>query len=303
MRKAILDILTHAQSPVSGEELSKKLGVSRVAVWKHIQTLKKLGYGIESNSLGYRLLNRPDLLLPEELGDLGIKVYHFQELPSTMDVARKLAQKGETALVIAETQTHGKGRLGRNWHSDKGGIYFSLILRPHVYPASAHLLCLMTAICVAKAIRHLYGLKAKLKWPNDVLIGGKKVCGILAEMEAEMDMVKYINLGVGINANNNISYYANTAVSLKELLSKEVNRKALLIEVLNQIKYHLGQPEEKLTQLWTQLSDTLGKKVRVIAPRQIFEGEAISLDTDGALIVKTAQGIKKVVAGDCIHLR
>jgi len=305
MRKAILDILARSQMPISGEVLSKRLGISRVAVWKHIQALRKRGYEIESSALGYRLVKRPDLLLPEELGEVSWKVYHFQEVTSTMDIARKLAQKGETAVVIAEVQTHGKGRLGRYWHSARGGIYFSLILRPQIAPSYAHLFNLMAAVSVARAINALYGIIANLKWPNDVLINEKKVCGILAEMEAEADIVKFINLGIGINANNDISYYEKNAISLKEVLGKEISRKELFLQVLREIKKReafLGSPE--LINEWKQLSSTFNHQVRIITPTGTIEGQPIDIDDEGALILRTREGnLKRIVAGDCVHLR
>jgi BirA family biotin operon repressor/biotin-[acetyl-CoA-carboxylase] ligase len=305
MRQKILEALYRSKNYVSGETLSKRLGISRVAIWKHIQTLRKEGYVIESSTKGYRLVSSPDLLLPEELPDLGVRVYHFKEITSTMDVARKLAPKEKEVIVIAETQTKGRGRLGRYWHSAKGGIYFSLILRPKISPLQAHLVNLMAGIAVAKTIRNLFNLKAMLKWPNDVLIDEKKVCGILAEMEAEADIVKFINLGIGINANNEVSYYEKSAISLKEVLGKEISRKELFLQVLREIKKReafLGSPE--LINEWKQLSSTFNHQVRIITPTGTIEGQPIDIDDEGALILRTREGnLKRIVAGDCVHLR
>ncbi len=305
MRQKILEALYQNKGYISGETLSKNLGISRVAIWKHIQTLRKDGYVIESSARGYRLLSAPDLLLPEELPNLGMKVYHFKEVTSTMDIARKLAQKEKETIVIAETQTKGRGRLGRYWHSAKGGIYFSLILKPKISPLQAHLVNLMAGIAVAKAIRDLFNLKATLKWPNDVLVNERKVCGILAEMEAEADIVKFINLGIGINANNEISYYEKNAISLKEVLGKEISRKELFLQILKEIKKRkglLGRPE--LIQEWKRFSSTFNYQVRIITIHGTIEGQPLDIDHDGALILRTREGdLKRIVAGDCVHLR
>ena len=306
MRKKILGLLYQEKDFVSGEDLSKKLGISRVGVWKHIQVLRKEGYVIEASNKGYRLISAPDLLLPEELAELDKKVYYFEEVSSTMDVARKLAQKGEEAIVIAETQTKGKGRLGRYWYSSRGGIYFSLTLRPTISPSQAHLLNLLAGVAVAITIRKLFNINATLKWPNDVLINEKKVCGILAEMEAEADIVRFIILGIGINVNNNISDYIESATSLKDVIGKEVSKKKLflpLIKEIEKLQSFLNQPKV-LVNRWKWLSSTLGRYVRVIIQNKILEGEAIDIDNDGALILKTSdEGLKRIVAGDCIHLR
>jgi len=303
MRKGILRALYQAEGRISGELISKRLGISRVAVWKHIQTLKREGYIIDASPKGYKLISSPDLLLPDEFIGLRQKVYYLKEVSSTMDVAKKLAKRGEEAIVIAETQTSGRGRLGRRWHSQKGGIYFTIILRPRIGPAHAQIINLMAAVSVARAIRSLFNLEAKLKWPNDVLIRGKKVCGILAEMEAEMDVIKFVNLGIGINANNPISLYEEGATSIKEELGRDISRKELLMCVLNEIEKRRSLLGEEIISEWKALSSTINKKVRIIMQDEVVEGEAIDIDTDGALILRTDKGIRRIIAGDCIHLK
>lgn len=302
MRKGILRALYQAKGYISGELISKRLGISRVAVWKHIQTLKREGYIIDASPKGYKLISSPDLLLPDEFIGLRQKVYYLKEVSSTMDVAKKLAKRGEEAIVIAETQTSGRGRLGRRWHSQKGGIYFTIILRPKIGPAHAQIINLMAAVSVARAIRALFNLEAKLKWPNDVLIRGKKVCGILAEMEAEMDVIKFVNLGIGINANNPISLYEEGATSIKEELGRDISRKELLMCVLNEIEKRRSLLGKEIISEWKALSSTINKKVRIIMQDEVVEGEAIDIDTDGALILRTDKGIRRIIAGDCIHL-
>ena len=223
-----------------------------------------------------------------------------------MDVAKALAKKGVEGgtIVIAESQTHGRGRLGRQWFSPKGGIYLTLILKPEISPAYAPRINLMASIAVARAIRNLFGLKAELKWPNDVLIKGKKVCGILAEMEAETDVVNFVNVGIGINANTSVSQYEKRATSLKEELGKEVSRKEFLNSVLKEInRQQVLLTKGDLLEEWRSLSATLGREVRIIAPGGEIIGQAIDIDTNGALILKADDGsLNTAIAGDCIHL-
>lgn len=303
----ILKALRSGGDYVSGEVLSKDFGVSRVSVWKHIRKLKQDGYAVEASAKGYRLISSPDLLLPCEFPGLEHKIHHFGEIGSTMDVARELAKKGEEegTIVIAEVQTQGKGRLGREWRSPEGGIYFTIILRPQISPVYAPRINLMASVAVAKAIRRLFGLKAELKWPNDVLIEGRKVCGILAEMEAEVDRVKFVNLGIGINANNPISEREGAATSLKEEVGKDVSRKELLGSVLQEIKG--GQallPRGDLIEEWKSLSATLNRDVKIVTADEVVEGKAIDIESNGALILKCHDGsLRSVIVGDCFHLQ
>ncbi len=220
MKADILKALRESGDYVSGEWLSRELGISRVSVWKHIRNLKQDGYVVEASPRGYRLISSPDLLLPCEFPDLEQKIHHFGEIGSTMAVARELARKGveEGTIVIAESQTSGRGRLNREWFSPRGGIYFAIILKPKISPIYAPRINLMASVAVAKAIRTFCGLKAELKWPNDVLLAGRKVCGILAEMEAEVDAINYVNLGIGINVNASVSQCEKGATSLRDEL-------------------------------------------------------------------------------------
>jgi BirA family biotin operon repressor/biotin-[acetyl-CoA-carboxylase] ligase len=307
MKAQILRTLRECDGYLSGEILSEWLGVSRVSIWKHIRRLKKDGYVIEASSRGYRLISSPDLLLPYEFPDFEQRIHYFPEIGSTMDAARELAKNGakEGTIVIAEAQTQGRGRLSREWLSPEGGIYFTLILRPRISPVYAPRINLMAAIAVAVTIRRLFGLKAELKWPNDVLIADKKVCGILAEMDAEIDVVNFVNIGIGINANNSIPQFEKTATSLNDALGREICRKEFLSALLVEIER--WQPllmEADLLLEWEKLSATLNKDVRIEAPGEVITGRAIDVDTTGALIIKDKDGSsKKAIAGDCIHLR
>jgi len=307
MKRQILKALRECSDYLSGETLSEQLGISRVSVWKHIRSLKKDGYVIEASPRGYKLVSSPDLLLPYEFPDLEQRIHYFQEIDSTMDAARELARKGagEGTLVIAEAQAHGRGRLSREWLSPKGGIYFTLILRPSTSPAYAPRINLMASVAVATTIRKLFGLNAELKWPNDVLIGGRKVCGILAEMDAEMDVVNFVNVGIGINANTSIPQFEKTVTSLKDALGREISRKEFLSVVLVELERRQALlMEGALLEEWKKLSVTLNKYVRILSPGEVIVGRAIDIDTTGALIIRKRNGsLKKALAGDCIHLR
>ena len=306
-QKQILETLRDYGDYLSGETLSERLGVSRVSIWKHIRSLKEDGYVIAASARGYRLVSSPDLMLPYEFPGLEERIHYFSEIGSTMDAARELARKGakEGTIVIAEVQAHGRGRLSREWFSPKGGIYFTMILRPRINPVYAPRVNLMISIAVAATIKKLFGIKAGLKWPNDVLIEGRKVCGILAEMNAEMDVVNFVNVGIGINANTSIPKFEETATSLKEALGREISRKGFLSVLLGEIEQ--WQPrlmKDDLLEEWKKFSMTLNREVKVIAPGEEIVGRAIDLDTTGALIIKQSNGsMKKAIAGDCIHLR
>jgi len=306
MKGKILKALRGSGDYLSGETLSKQLGISRVSIWKHIRSLKGDGYIIEASPKGYRLVSSPDLLLPCEFPGLEQGIHYFREIGSTMDAARELAKKGagEETIVIAEAQTRGRGRLSREWLSPKGGIYFTIILRPKISPGYAPRINLMAAIAVATTIRKLFGLKAELKWPNDVLIEGKKVCGILAEMNAETDVVNFVNVGIGINANSSVPRFEKMATSLKDALGKEISRKEFLSALLVEIRrWQALLMEGDLLEEWKKLSTTLNRDVKVVAPGEAIVGQAIDVDNTGALIIKERNGsLRKAMAGDCIHL-
>jgi len=307
MKGKILKALREGGDYLSGETLSKQLGISRVSIWKHIRSLKGDGYIIKASPKGYRVVSSPDLLLPYEFPGLEQRIHYFQEIGSTMDAARELAKRGaaEGTIVIAEAQTRGRGRLSREWLSPKGGIYFTLILRPKISPAYAPRINLMAAVAVATTIRKLFGLKAELKWPNDVLIEGRKLCGILAEMDAETDVINFVNLGIGINANTSVPQFEKMATSLKDALGKEISRKDFLSALLVEIKRRQALlMEADLLEEWKKLSVTLNKDVKVIAPGEVIVGQAIDVDSTGALIIRERNGsLRNAVAGDCIHLR
>jgi len=293
---------------ISGEDIGKALGISRTAVWKHIQVLKNKGYKIKSTPKGYMLINNLDLLNEEELADLPYKIYYYKEITSTMDVAKKIAEKGEEALIIAEVQTRGKGRLGRIWHSPKGGIWMSLIVRPSLILKEAYLLTYIASLATALAIEKTSGIRVSLKWPNDVIYKKdkeeKKLAGILLEIKAEIDQINYAIIGVGINVNNKIGILESQAISLKEILGKEIKRKNIVMEFIKIFKNLLKSEAKEILNLWKNKNLTLGRKVKILHPEGEKIGLALNISDDGALILKTeTDEILKIYSGDCIHLR
>jgi len=313
-KEEILQVLRRKGDYVSGEQIADLLGVSRAAVWKQIQALTREGYGIESHqNRGYRLVSTPDRLYAAEVRNglqtrlIGCKVVHLDSTGSTNTVARQLAEQGteEGTVIVAETQSHGKGRLGRQWVTRPGGAWLSVILKPAIDPAHAASITLLAAVSVAKALRE-GGVEAVIKWPNDVLVNGKKICGILTEMSAETDAVNFIVLGIGVNLNNDVPL--GTATTLKTELGQKVDRVKFVQGLLESLEEdYLTFREQGFTPIlwsWRRYSDTLGRPVEVTYQGEIIRGVAQDIADDGALIVKTQDGtVRKIVSGDCTHLR
>jgi len=318
MQERILDFLKKKKDYVSGEEISSHLDISRQALWKHISELREAGYDIVAvPHLGYRLVSCPDRLFGFEVRRnlatrvIGKKVYYFDALTSTMDVAFKLGIEGsqEGTLVLAETQTKGKGRLGRHWFSPKyKGIYLSLILRPKILPNSAAILTLLSAVSICETVKAKTGLDAKIKWPNDILIQNKKVAGILTELNAQTDEIVFVVIGIGINVNNDRKSLVDNATSLKEHLKEGLNRIELLQEMLRRIEenYFLFKEQggKSIADKWRAFNMTLGRMVSVVCRNEHIEGEAVEIDEDGGLLIRNSSGIiEKVMAGDIVHCR
>ncbi|MBN1914073.1 MAG: biotin--[acetyl-CoA-carboxylase] ligase [Candidatus Omnitrophica bacterium] len=316
MQEKILDSLRRKHDYVSGDMLSHRLGISRQALWKHIQALKDSGYEIVAvPHLGYQLLSVPDRLFPSEISchlntkAIAKKIHYFDSLSSTMDYAWQLGMKGEPegSLVIAESQTKGRGRLGRSWLSPKyKGLYFSLLLRPEILPSQAPLLTLLAAVSVCEAVFEKAGLEAQIKWPNDILFERKKIGGILTELNAEMDAVRFVVIGAGINVNSDKKGLVPHASSLKEKKKEHLNRVELLQEILRVFEKNyfrfVKEGSDFITDKWRHYSFTLGKRVRIACRKKHFEGEAVDIDSDGGLLVRRDSGIiDKIMAGDVEH--
>lgn len=316
MRSSILELLRNAgENYVSGEEIAVQLGVSRTAVWKHIQELRQAGYDIVSHSRsGYSLRQAPDLLLPGEIRNglettlIGQDIRYFEDVSSTNTVAKALAADGavEGTIVVSEAQGAGRGRLSRGWFSPAGkGIWFSLILRPDFLPQDAPKCTLLAAVAVVRAIRQ-FSLSVGIKWPNDILFEGRKLVGILTEMSAEMERVNYIVIGTGINVNMDTADFppevAEIATSLSIMKGEHLPRVKLLQAVLTAMEeLYLDVLQNGFVSVldeWRQYSVTLGQEVRVLGIHESFVGKAVDIDEDGALLVDTEHGRRRVLAGD-----
>lgn len=308
---------------VSGEELCKLAGISRAAIWKRIEKLREEGYDIEAlPHLGYRLTGVPDSLIPSEIKwGLGAKVMgreiiSYKKTGSTNDIAYELAEKGikEGAVIIADEQTLGKGRHGRQWVSPpKGGIYMSCVLRPEMAPNEIPRITLMAAVAVAKSVRSVTALPASIKWPNDILVNGRKVCGILTEMKAEQDRIDFIVLGIGINVNTAVKALPKGATSLRAELhssggDQNLSRIELARNIIESVEHYYDILKKKgsaaIIEEWKALSSTLGCRVKVMLPKRSFEGTAHDVDRDGSLVVRLDSGVmERVSSGDIVMVR
>ncbi len=305
---------------LSGEGLAMKLGISRTMVWKHIKALEREGFTVEAvPSLGYRILSEPDRLRLDDIRQglrtkrLGKELHLFSTVDSTNILAMEMASQGapEGAVVIAETQTGGRGRLGRKWVSPKGNLYFSVILRPNVPTYKAPLITLMGAVAVASAVRTACEAEALIKWPNDILLSGKKVCGLLTEMSAEPDRIRHIALGIGINVNMDLDELPAEVRGLATTLAAEggerIDRSRLLQDVFRNLERWYGiflENEADVLREWELLNMTVGSRVAVSGLGETIEGLAEGIDQEGRLLLKLDDGaIRTVAAGDVTVLK
>jgi BirA family biotin operon repressor/biotin-[acetyl-CoA-carboxylase] ligase len=314
----ILSALRVAPWGVSGAELARVLGMTRAGVWGHIEQLRGSGYDIEASPHhGYRLIGTPDALhaddLYSRLGEtkvIGRQIKVFRETTSTNDVAARLARgrAPEGTVVFAESQTKGRGRMGRTWLSPAGkGLWFTVLLRPDISPQQATQLTVAAATALTRAITLQTGIVPEIKWPNDILIRGKKLCGILTEMSAEMDYLKEVLLGVGMDVNLQAADFPaplrKIATSLQIETGQEVNRSELAVVILRELDrdYELvknGRFDE-IAQQWRDRCSTLGRQVSIRVGNRVIRGRAESLDDDGALLVRGHHDLlERIVGGD-----
>lgn len=303
---------------VSGADLSQTLGLSRAAIWARIEELRGLGYVIEAMPhRGYRLQSAPDLLHADDLlsrlagaGVVGRDIRVFQQTTSTNDVVEKLAVDGvqEGMAVFAESQTKGRGRLGRCWVSPAGkGLLFSVLLRPALPPQSATQLTITAATAVARAIQRHAGMAPEIKWPNDILLRGRKTAGILTELSAELDHIKYVILGIGVNVNLDTADFPpewrGMSTSLKLASGRAVSRPGLAADLLRELdadyaRVRAGQ-FSAVADEWERQCTTLGQQVRIRFGEREVSGRAEALDEDGALLIRTQHGrLERIVGGD-----
>src|SRR6266446_1388153 len=303
---------------VPGAELSHQAGVSRAAIWARIEELRSLGYDIEASPhLGYRLLTAPDVLHADDLMSrlgktkvIGRDIRVFQETTSTNDVIEKFARDGlkEGIVVFAESQTKGRGRLGRKWSSPaKKGLWFSILLRPDLRPQEITQLTVASATALRRAIEGQTHLQPEIKWPNDLLLRGKKTAGILTELYAELDRVKHIILGIGVDVNLGIGDFPaelrTLATSLKLESGKAVSRPELAVRVLRELDYDYDRmcsgQFPAIADEWEQHCTTIGHDVIIRTGDRQVRGRAESLGDDGALLLRTEHGhLERISGGD-----
>ena len=317
LKEKILRMLKETEGYVSGQEICELLGVSRTAVWKNINQLKEEGYEIEAvQNRGYILKQTADSLSEFEIkseingcewfaGD----IYFYHEIGSTNDECKKLAEEGAKhgTLVVAEKQTKGKGRRGRSWESPKGtGIWMTLLLRPDIEPYNSSGLTLVTAMAINKAVQEITGLDAKIKWPNDIVVNGKKVTGILTEMSAQPEMINYIVIGIGINVNTEEfpEDIAKTASSLKIESGKTIKRSSIIAlfgKYFEQYyaEYIKTQDMSLLIDEYNKELINVDRQIKVLAKENSYTGIAKGINRHGELIVETEnKELKNVVAGE-----
>lgn len=305
---------------VSGAALSDKLGLSRAAVWKHVEQLRKLGYRIDAQpARGYRLVEVPDRLTALELApllstrELGRTLHSFESVESTNTEAFALAQEGALhgEIVVAESQTGGRGRRGRSWSSPPGSnLYCSIILRPDVPPMRAAEVTLLAAVALAETLEEA-GAVASIKWPNDVQIGGRKVAGILTELAADVDQVRFIILGIGVNLNAGPDDFppdvAEVATSLREARGRKVPRAlfaaALWMKVEAWLDRWVEEGFEPVRDAWRRRSSTIGQQVLVRGEGWERSGLAEDIDEFGALLLSVDGHRERILAGDVEALR
>lgn len=316
MKVELLKILRTSGEYVSGQYLCGHFGVSRTAIWKVIRQLKEEGYEIEAvKNKGYRILVTPDVMTAEELGSrlstkwMGRNCVYRESVDSTNNCARRLAEEGEEegTLVVAEEQTGGKGRRGRSWTASKGrNIMMTLLLRPKIRPEHASRLTLLMAMAVAEGIRKTTGLSAGIKWPNDVVVDGKKVCGILTELSTEVDYVNYVVIGAGINVNQEHfpDEISEVAGSLCQKTGEKIKRAKLAAAVLEELErlYEIFLKTEDLSALYESYNlrcVNIGHEIRVLEPGKEYTGTTDGINARGELVVRKADGtLTEVYAGE-----
>lgn len=318
-RQQILRLLMRQSSAfVSGAKLSQELGVSRAAVWKQIESLRTRGYLIEAaRSRGYRLLESPDHLSPDGISArlqakiVGRELVYFEQTDSTNLQALQLGEQGaaEGTVLVAESQQGGKGRLGRNWLSPAGvNLYTSVLLRPRISPWDAPQLTFLSAVAVARAIQQVCGLDARVKWPNDILIGGRKVAGLLNELSAETDVIHFVVLGIGLNINMQADQFPSTlrypATSLAIEKGHPLSRVEVACAIYEQLdelyQLYLEKGFDPIRLAWESFFDLVGCRVRVESAGQTLNGLVQGIDSDGALLIAGGGRVERILAGDVI---
>ena len=321
MKNKVLEALYEKKGDyVHIDDLVLELEIPKTSIEKHVESLINEGYTIESSPDNqFRLNEDLTLILPHKLKNelntnyIGKEIHYFRKVDSTNEVAKKLAQEGapEGTVVIAESQSRGRGRRGKKWVSPLGGAWMSIVLRPDTLPINAPQLTFTAGVAAAKTIKDEYGLDVGIKWPNDILIENKKVCGILTEISTEMNTIDYIVVGIGIDANIDLNLIPpelrDTATSLKNELNEDISRMILVQKFLDNFEkmydeFNRGNFQNILKE-WRRYSKTIGSKVEVKTGTKFIRGEAVGVTREGALILELEDGsLKKIISGECRHI-
>lgn len=321
MKNKVLETLYEKKGEyIPLDEISKELKIPESSIHKHIKSLLNEGYNIEYSPKNEVMLKEElTLILPHKLKDalntsyIGKEIHYFREVDSTNEVAKRLAQEGapEGTVVIAEIQKKGKGRRGKPWISPLGGAWMSIILRPDTLPINAPQLTFTAGVAAAKTIKEGYGLDVGIKWPNDILIEDKKVCGILTEISTEKDSIDYIIAGIGIDANVDLDLLPpelrEHTTSLKSELEMEISRMILVRKFLENFESMYNEFNQgnfqKILQKWRKYSKTIGSNVEIMKGTEIVKGEAVGVNREGALILELKNGsLRKIISGECRHV-
>ncbi len=315
MKEKVLKLLQESDGFVSGQELSERFGVTRTSIWKAIRQLEEDGYQIEAvRNRGYRLCGEPDFLDEAHLRPLlhtswaGREIVSFDTIDSSNNEAKRRAEDGagHGLVVLAQEQTAGRGRRGRVWASVKGeGIFLSLLLKPDIRPENASMLTLVMGMAVRDALEKVAGIDARIKWPNDIVCEGKKVCGILTEMSAQVDYINHIVIGVGVNIHNGQfpEEMQQIATSVFLLTGKHVARAAVAAEILAGFelyydRYMKTQDLRDLSEIYNRHLINCGRHVRVTDLKEDYTGIARGINERGELIIETENGLRLAAAGE-----
>lgn len=320
--KMVRLLKSHRSEFLSGEEMSRILGLSRAAVWKKIKHLQSLGYKIRSRPrAGYRLDSKTILMLPWEISDglqtevIGKKIYYFDIIDSTQNFALKLASRPyeNGSVVVARRQTHGRGRQNRKWISPSGGIWLSILLRPNFEVSHVSMFPMLVSLALGKAIEKVLGLRPKLKWPNDLTLKNKKVAGILVDASIQSNQIDYMVIGIGINfkikpsviykkAKNSRNFYGAASLVERDKDSDPVALLQAFLYELEQIYYKVVEKNlDGIKDEWKKRSSTIGTSVNISTPDREIKGRAIGIDDDGALLVSSRGVTHRLLVGDIVH--
>lgn len=315
MKEKILALLREKDGYISGQDICNQFGVSRTAVWKNINALKNEGYEIDSvTNKGYRLLSEPDIINEMRIREylhtkwMAKNIIYMPVMDSTNTQAKRMGEEGAEhgTLVVTECQTAGRGRRGRTWESPKGNVYFTVLLRPDVEVSRASMITLVSALALAKAIEQVTNLQVQIKWPNDVVANGKKLCGILTESSTDLEYINYLVVGIGVNMNQTEfpEEIAGKASSLLLELGHSVNRSEVLGAFLNQFEkyYEIFIETENMSNLvdiYNEMLVNCGREVKIIEKDKESVLKAVGIDENGGLLVEDKDGnIESIISGE-----